>query len=86
MYALQAITTKYLAPTNSRGARVKATSASGDIITSWDYSVSPCDNHHAAACMLAGQNDWTDDTGKVKAHAFGALPDGQGYVLAFLTR
>ena len=85
MHALQAITTKYLAPTDFRGARVKATSASGDVITGWDYSVSPCDNHYAAARTLALGWDWTDDAGKVRPHAFGALPDGQGYVLAFLT-
>jgi len=85
MYALQAITTKYLAPTNSSGARIKATAAAGSITIPWDHALDACANHYAAARQLAGQNDWTDDTGDIRPHAFGALPDG-GYVLVFLTR
>jgi hypothetical protein len=85
MYALQAITTKYLAPTNARGARVKAISAAGSITIPWDHALNAVENHYAAARLLAEQNDWTDDTGDIRPHAFGALPEG-GYVLAFLTR
>lgn len=86
MYALQAITTKYLAPTNTRGARIKATAACGSITVPWDHALTTSANHYNAACMLAGQNDWTDDTGALRPHAFGCLPDGDGYVMAFITR
>jgi hypothetical protein len=84
MYALQAITTKYLGPTNTRGARIKATATAGSVTIPWDHALDACANHYAVARMLAGQNDWTDDTGEIRPHAFGALPDG-GYVLAFVT-
>ena len=85
MYALQAITTKYLAPTNTRGARVKATAAAGSVTIPWDYAYDGSTNHYAAARSLAWRCLWTDDTGEIRPHAFGALHDG-GYVLAFLTR
>lgn len=35
---MQTITTKYLAPTNSRGSRIKVTSALGSKTYSYDYS------------------------------------------------
>lgn len=86
MYAMQAITTKYLAPTNTRGARIKATAHSGSITIPWDNAVDTCTNHYVAACALAEQEGWTDDDCMIRPHAFGCLPDGNGYVLAFSTR
>lgn len=86
MYALQAITTKYLAPTATRGGRVKATAAVGSVTIPWDHALDTVANHHAAACELARRWDWTDATGAIRAHAFGCLPDGHGYVMAFITR
>lgn len=85
MHALQAITTKYLAPTNTRGARVKATASAGSVIIAWDHALNPVDNHYAAALALTDRMEWETDDGFRRPHAFGALPDG-GYVLAFLTR
>jgi hypothetical protein len=84
MYALQAITTKYLAPTNSRGARVKATAAAGSITIPWDHALDPCANHYAAALALTDRMEWKDGEFH-RPHAFGCLPDGNGYVLAFVT-
>jgi hypothetical protein len=78
-YAIQAIITKYLAPTNSLGARIKATAAAGSITVGWNYSSSEFSNHHAAAFALASKLDWLDNE-----YTIGALPDG-GYVLAFVT-
>lgn len=50
------ITTRFLGPTNHRGARVKATSGSGQTLTvSWEYGLGIADNHAAAAAALAGQ-------------------------------
>lgn len=87
MHALQAITTKYLAPTNTRGGRVKATAAVGSVTIPWDHAIDTVANHHAAAYELARRWDWTDELGMaIRPHAFGCLPDGNGYVMAFITR
>ena len=84
-YALQAITTKYLAPTNTKGARIKATSAGQSITIAWDYAKNAFDNHYIAARLLSVENGWIHGyDGEFRKHAFGALPDG-GYVLAFVT-
>ncbi len=49
----QAIVTKFLGPTNCRGSRVKATSASGHTLTvSWDHALDSDANHIAAAKAL----------------------------------
>lgn len=61
---MQAIVTKYLAPTNHHGARVKATCDTGSdrpftATVAWDYALSTPDNHRAAAvevCRLRGYN------------------------------
>jgi len=82
-YALQAITTKYLAPTNSRGARIKATAAAGSVTVPYDHALNAFDNHHAAALAFARKYGWLSDD-EARAYAMGALPDG-GYVLAFVT-
>ena len=39
------ISTKYFGPTNTRGARVKATCQCGSITISWDYSLNVDENH-----------------------------------------
>lgn len=49
-----AIVTKFLGPSNTRGARVKATVTSGKSVTiSWDHSLRPDENHLrvAARCF-----------------------------------
>ena len=47
-----AIVTKYLGPTNTRGARVKATCDAGSVTVAWDYALNEEDNHNAAARAL----------------------------------
>ena len=54
----QAIQTKYLGPSDVRGARVKATAAAGSIILSWDHALNPDDNHKAAAREFAKRAGW----------------------------
>lgn len=49
---MQAIKTKYLAPTNNCGSRVKATCNSGSVTVPWDYSQEPFVNHRDAAYAL----------------------------------
>lgn len=48
------IVTRYLAPTNHRGSRIKATSASGRSATlAWSHELSVRENHAAVAGLLA---------------------------------
>lgn len=54
----QAITTKFLGPTNSRGSRIKASCEAGSIIVSWDFAQSVDGNHDAAAKVLAVKLGW----------------------------
>lgn len=76
-YALQAIQTKYLEPTNHRPARIKAWCQARKIIVSWDHGVNVDTNHHKAAESLAKRMEWP-----LAGTGFGALPDG-GYAMTF---
>ncbi len=54
-----AIETKYLGPTNTRSARVKAIAQTGNQITlTWDSSLTAYQNHAAAAMALCEKLDW----------------------------
>jgi hypothetical protein len=70
----QAITTKYLGPSNVRGSRIKASAAAGSVIVSYDDSLNSENAHAAAAAKLAEKFGWT---GK---YYIGGLPDDRGYV------
>jgi hypothetical protein len=55
----QAIVTKYLGPTNFRGSRIKATSASGLSVTvSYRSELSADQNHLDAALTLCRKLNW----------------------------
>lgn len=54
----QAIMTAFLAPTNHRPARVKATADAGSITVSWDHALGVDDNHKRAAMALADKLGW----------------------------
>lgn len=69
----QAIITKYLGPTNCRGARVKATSQAGSITVPWDYALNPSDNHRVAALAFAAKYGW-------EGKWIGVADLGAGYV------
>jgi len=56
---MQAITTKYLSPTNHRGARISARCAAGSCALPWDYALNPQENHRAAAMALARRFKWS---------------------------
>jgi hypothetical protein len=72
----QSIQTKYIGPTNTRGSRVSATSASGHrIILEWDDALNTDDSHKAAAAALARKLDWHG------VWACGAAPQGCVFVL-----
>jgi hypothetical protein len=69
---MQAITTKYIGPTNFRGSRVKATCQARSVTIDWDDGLNSDDNHDAAAQALAHKLDWN---GKWFG---GGLPGGKG--------
>ena len=58
-FITQAIETKYLRPTNVRGARVKAAAWGGSVTISYDHSLSVQDAHKAAADALVAKLGWT---------------------------
>lgn len=74
MHVRQAIQTKYIAPTNTRGARVKAWCQAKSIYVSWDDRFDVDENHYAAASQLREIMRWPTHEG------FGALPGG-GYAM-----
>lgn len=63
----QAIRTVFLGPTNSRGARVKATCAAGSVTVPYEYEGNP---HEVAAQALLEKMGWDGDM------VGGCLPDG----------
>lgn len=71
---MQAITTKYLGPTNYRGSRVVAKCQAKRLTVSWDDALNAEQNYNAAARMLAERLGWHGTW-----HG-GALPDGTGNV------
>ncbi len=72
----QAITTKFLGPTNTRGSRIKATAFAGSVTVEYDHGLNQADNHKAAAQKLAARLGWKGDW------FAGGLPseDGNAYV------
>ena len=54
----QAITTRYIGPSNVRGSRVKATAAAGSVTLHWDDALNSDANHQAAAVALAAKYGW----------------------------
>jgi len=73
MPTYQAITTKYLGPTQNRGARVKARSQVGSLTLPYDYGLDPVENHRLAAMALADRWGWK------ATWIGGALPSRNGY-------
>lgn len=56
---MQTITTKYLPATNTKGSRIKATTARGkSIIIPYDYEVSTDIAHQKAVIAICDKLDW----------------------------
>ena len=72
MYMRQAIATKYIGPSNVRGARVKASAEAGSVTLPWDHALNVDRNHAKAAETLARKFKWEG------RYYGGALP-GSGY-------
>jgi hypothetical protein len=64
---MQAIVTKYIGPTNTKGSRIKATASSGSVTVPFDYEGN---EHELAAKQLCDKLGWTFN------HVPGGLPDG----------
>lgn len=75
---MQAILTKYLSPTNTRGARIKATAHAGSVVVGYDHRMNVDGNHAAAAETLVRKLGWGPEEGKAYEGAWvrGQLPDG----------
>jgi hypothetical protein len=55
---MQAIQTKYLCPTNSKGSRIKATCAAGSVTINYPHELSGMDCHAKAAYALLAKMHW----------------------------
>jgi len=66
----QAIVTKFLSPTNTKGTRIKATCAAGSLTLNWEYEESSEENHRLAAQKLRDRLGWSGSL------ISGCLPDG----------
>lgn len=74
-YALQAIVTKYLGPTNTRGTRIKATCQARSVTYAWDHKLNVENNHRFAAMQFVALMGWSGE------YTFGWLPDGRGVMV-----
>lgn len=83
---MQAIVTKYVCPTNTKGSRVKATCQRGSKIIHWDDAVN-ADINHIRACEALCDAFATEDVATYggshhqsvwsKAKVSGVLPSGE---------
>lgn len=79
---MQAILTKYLSATNSRGSRIKATCAAGSVTIDYPHELSGMACHAAAAKALVEKMGWGfSHYGDLLG---GQLPSGD-YVFVFNT-
>lgn len=72
---IQSIQTKFLAPTNTKGSRVKAFCQAGSITIDWGYADSSSENHIEAVEALIKKLDWPVD-----GWVYGWSVDGSGIV------
>ena len=69
----QAITTKFIGPTNFRGARINAKAAAGSLTVGYEHGLNISDNHAMAAQALAEKLGWEGE------YFQGGLPDDLGF-------
>lgn len=80
---MQAITTKFIAPTNTKGSRIKATCWLTSNTVGWDYAIDAEHNHLEAITSLVDKiNIDRKENGsdaQWKVVAVGSSVDGKGY-------
>jgi len=74
---MQAIQTRFLGPTNTRGSRYKAVCDAGSLTLESDHSLGSEDNHVRVARALLARLKWT--TADYPDWYYGSSPDGKGY-------
>ena len=72
-FITQAIETRYLGPTNTKGGRIKATAWAGSVTVPYDHALNSEDNHRAAAMALVAKLQWPG------TFAQGGNAKGDGY-------
>lgn len=79
---MQAIQTKYLGPTNTRGSRIKAICWLTSVTVSWDHSANTDENHAAAidalVCILNNDRIVKGSSQLWQVVATGESVDGRG--------
>lgn len=81
---MQAITTKYLPPTQTKPGRVKATAEAGSVIVSWQDEIDIAPNHMLAALALSEKFGWIGPQygrliqGELPGGGFVHVSDGPG--------
>jgi hypothetical protein len=78
---MQAITTTYHGPTNTRGSRITAKADAGRITVSWNHALDAEANHVAAAAALQEKLGWGEEYGRMVQ---GWLPGNSGPAYAFV--
>lgn len=73
---MQAIITKYIHPTDTKQARVKASCQAGSVTVSWDHALDVDGNHDAACEALRKKLHWLAP--HYGPHVSGGMPDGTG--------
>ena len=83
---MQAIVTKYLGPTNSRGPRIKARCDAGSIEVPYDHAESEEAAHALAAMELVRKLGWTYKAGYMGHWVTGSLPqkDADFYTFVYV--
>ncbi len=69
----QAIVTKYIGPSNTKGSRIKARAAAGSLTVHLDSALNIENNHAKAAEALANKYKWRGNW------FMGGMPDDTGY-------
>ncbi|MCA8110244.1 hypothetical protein [Burkholderia cepacia] len=79
---MQAITTKYLSPTDTKGPRIKASCDAGSAIIPYPYELSGDDAHASAAMALVRKLGWIPSAKNVYSNFWvcGSLPGMAGCV------
>jgi hypothetical protein len=74
----QAIVTKFFGPTDTKGARIKASAQAGSVFSSYTYETSSDGEHCLAAKKLAEKLGWNG------VYFGGGNPDGTGNTYVFV--
>jgi hypothetical protein len=74
----QAITTRYIGPTNHRGSRIKASCERGNVTVAYDHAMGVEDNHRAAAKVLLAKLGWDAADHSRGSEWFGGEINGAG--------